>query len=149
MADINRYSTADSLSGSDLFVLWQTSSGDTRKAALSALKKFILGQDGDSATEYSAPSATGFTTTIAETTGRNVWLILTPVAGYAAGTIALPAATNSQHGQAIQVNCTQSVGTLTVTSSGGTVTGAPTSLSANGFFSVKFDAVTKTWYRVG
>ena len=32
---------------------------------------------------------------------------------------------------------------------GATVTGAPTSLSANGFFRLRFDAVASVWYRVG
>lgn len=149
MADINRYSTADALENGDLIVIWSTANGDTRKASLSAMRSFLNGSGSEEQTQYAAPSATGFTVTIAERDGRDVWLALTPVAGYAEGTIVFPAATNSEHGQEIVVNCTQSVGTLTTSSSGGTVTGAPTSLSANGFFRVKFDAVTKTWYRVG
>jgi hypothetical protein len=149
VADINRYSQASSLSGGDQIVVWSTENGDTRKASLTQLKAFTTPGDTGEATQYSAPSATGFTATIAESTGRNVWLYLTPGAGYAAGTIVLPSATNSVHGQEIVVSCTQSVGTLTVTSSGGTVTGAPSSLSANGFFRLKFEQVTKTWQRVG
>jgi hypothetical protein len=36
-----------------------------------------------------------------------------------------------------------------VLSTGATVVGAPTSLAANDFFLLRFDAVTGTWYRVG
>lgn len=149
MADINQYSTASSLANGDLLLLWSTDNGDTRKTSLSALKTFILGSETGEPTQYAAPSATGFTVTLSETSGRNVWLVLTPVAGYAAGTIVLPSAANSIHGQEILVNCTQSVTTLTVSCSGGTVTGAPTSLSANSFFRLKFESVTSTYYRVG
>ena len=150
MADINQLSTA-TLTASDLIPVWSTGNSDTRKASLSALKTFINDDDtvaDDKVTEYAAPSATGFTATITDSSA-SVWLVLTPAAGYAAGTIALPAAANSVEKQEVLVNCTQSVGTLTVTSSGGTVTGAPSSLSANGFFRMRFEPVTSTWYRVG
>ena len=149
MADINRYSQASSLSGGDQIVVWSTENGDTRKASLTQLKAFTTPGNTGEATEYSAPSATGFSATIAESTGRNVWLYLTPVAGYANGAIVLPSATDSVHGQEVVVSCTQSVTTLAVTSSGSTVTGVPTTLAANAFFRLKFESVTKTWQRVG
>jgi hypothetical protein len=47
------------------------------------------------------------------------------------------------------VNCTQSVGTLTINGNGGNVIGAPSSLAANGFFLLKFEPILKNWYRVG
>ncbi len=97
---------------------------------------------------YSAPSATGFTATIPDT-DDNYWLILTPLAGYAAGTIELPSSTVAQDQQTINVNCTQAVTTLTIDGNGATVTGAPTTLAANDFFTLRFDAVTTTWYRIG
>ncbi len=149
MADINRYSTADTLSLSDLFVLWSTVNGDTRKASFSALQSLLVPGGSASATEYAAPTATGFTATIAQTGGNNVWLVLTPAAGYAAGSIVLPSAANSVHGQDVVVSCSQSVGTLTVSSSGASVAGAPTALSANGFFRLRYESVTKSWIRVG
>lgn len=149
MADINRYSTASTLQSSDLLPVWSSENGDTRKTSLAALKSFVNTADATEGTQYAAPSATGFTVTISETDGQDVWLVMTPGAGYAAGTIVLPAASASVHGQEIRINCTQSVGTLTMSSSGGTVTGAPSSLSANGFLTMKFEAVTSTWYRVG
>jgi hypothetical protein len=149
MADINRYSTADTLSLSDLFFLWSTVNGDTRKASFSALQSLMVPGGTSSATEYAAPTATGFTATIAQTGGNDVWLVLTPAAGYAAGTIVLPSAANSVHGQDVVVSCSQSVGALTVSSSGASVAGAPTALSANGFFRLRYESVTKSWIRVG
>lgn len=149
MADINRYSTATDLALSDLLPVWSGANGDTRKASLSQVKALLLPADSTFATQYAAPNATGFTATVAPPDNVNAWLVLTPAAGYAAGTVVLPAASDSVHGQEVQVTCTQSVATLTVTSSGSTVAGAPASLSANGFFKMKFEAVTSTWYRVG
>lgn len=94
--------------------------------------------------QYAAPSATGFSVSV---TSADSWLILTPVAGYAAGTIVLPATRSNQ--QIVRVNCTQSVTTLTVSGNGTTVTGAPTTLAANAFFMLQYDATTNAWYRVG
>ena len=97
--------------------------------------------------QFAAPSATGFSVTIAPpTTGASVWLILTPVAGYAAGAIVMPS--GPVDGQEVLVNSTQSVTTLTVSGNGSTVTGAPTTLAANAFFRLKYCAVLSTFYRV-
>lgn len=98
--------------------------------------------------QYAAPAATGFTVAITDSSA-SVWLVLTPAAGYAAGTITLPAVANCVENQEVLVNCTQSVATLTVAGNGGTVIGAPASLSANGFFRLRFEPVLKIWYRVG
>lgn len=148
MADINRYSPRTPAL-SDQSIFWSTENGDTSRCSFTELKALILPSDSTTATQYSAPNATGFTATVAPPDNVNAWLVLTPAAGYAAGTVVLPAASDSVHGQEVQVTCTQSVATLTVTSSGSTVAGAPASLAANGFFKMKFEFVTSTWYRVG
>ena len=62
------------------------------------------------------------------------------------GAIVLP--TGAADKSVVSVNCTQIVTTLSVTS-GNTVTGAPTTLAANGFFTMRYDAATAAWYRVG
>ncbi len=100
--------------------------------------------------QYSAPAATGFSVTVAPAVaGQSVLLLLTPAAGYAAGTVVLPAVATAVDGQEVSCTCTQSVGTLTVSGNGATVNGTPTALSANGFFKLRFDGVFGAWYRVG
>lgn len=126
--------------------------GDARASitALAALLTTLLGSASLQLTQYAAPNASGFNVTLApQTNGASVWLVLTPLAGYAAGTITLPAVALCQHGQEMLVSCTQAVTTLTVNGNGGTVNGAPTTLAANAFFRLKFDGVLKVWYRVG
>lgn len=101
-------------------------------------------------TQYAAPNTTGFNVAIAPPTdGASVYLLLTPAAAYAAGTITLPAQALCIDGQELLVSCTQAVTTLTVAGGGSTVNGAPTTLAANGFFRLRFDGVFKAWYRVG
>lgn len=129
-----------------LFPVW--ADGDTQKTSLATILVWLqanLTFTGLALSQqYAAPSASGFSVAIA---APDTWLILTPVAGYAAGTIVLPAAPDDQ--QIVQVNCTQSVSTLTVSGNGKTVTGAPTTLAANGFFTLRFDGTLDAWFRVG
>lgn len=154
---INRLSAVDSLQAGDSVPLYDTSNGDARKASISVLLAFMQANLDFSpadlyTTQYSAPSATGFSVTITDGADDNnsVHLILTPTAGFAAGTIVLPPVASVENKQEVLVNCTQAVTTLTVSANGATaVTGAPTTLAANAFFRLKYDAPTSTWYRVG
>lgn len=153
MPEINQLAAVDSVSAADLVPIYSSSNGDARKAAMSVLLTYFqnsLTASGGFLTQYSAPSTTGFSVTIAPLeNGQPVHLLLTPVAGYASGTIVLPALATCIDGQEVLVNCTQSVTTLTVSGNGATVTGAPTALAANAFFRLKFDGVFDAWYRVG
>lgn len=144
MTTINELSALDSLSVGDLIPVYDQSNSDARKASLSTFLAFLEANlsRGTLSTRYAAPSATGFSVN-AE---ANTHLILTPVAGYAAGTIVLPASPTDR--DEFLCNCTQSVGTLTVNGNGKTVTGAPTALSANDAFRLKYDGVSGVWYKV-
>lgn len=145
MTTIYDLSAIDSISAGDLLPVYDQSNSDPRKASMSVLLTFLEANlsRGTLSTRYSAPSATGFSVN-AES---NTHLILTPVAGYAAGTIVLPASPTDR--DEFLCNCTQAVTTLTVNGNGKTVTGAPTTLAANAFFRLKYDGVLSVWYRVG
>ena len=150
MPTINQLSAVDSVAAADAFPIYSSANGDTRKASATAVAAFLQSQItaiDDRVTQFSAPSATGFTVAILDGP-QSVWLVLTPVAGYAAGTVALPALADCVDKQEILCNCTQAVTTFTVAGNGATVTGAPSTLAANGYFRLRFEGVTKTWYRV-
>lgn len=158
MPQINQLSAVDQLAAGDSFPIFDTSNGDARKISASALLAYVQANlTFPSAgmpqfeTQYAAPSASGFSVTIAPTVeGDNVHLILTPTAGYAAGTIVLPPVANVIDKQEVLVNCTQQVTALTVNGNGAVaVTGEPTSLGADDYFRLKYDATVQTWYRVG
>ena len=151
MPTINQLSAVDSLSDGDLLAVFSTSNGDARKAALSLLATYLAGKiavSDNKITQYASPNATGFNVQL-NNSGVSTWLVLTPLAGYAAGTLTLPAVANCVDKQEILVNTTQAVTALTVAGNGATVNGAPTTLAANGFFRIRFDAVLDVWYRVG
>lgn len=145
---IPNLSTSSSFTASDYVIMAQGNNNNAQRVSAAVMAAFFADYlvVGALLSYYSAPSATGFTTTVPDT-DDNYWVILTPVAGYANGTIVLPAAATAADQQTVQVNCTQAVTTLAITSTGGTVTGAPTTLAANAFFTLRFDAVTSTWYR--
>jgi len=151
MTTINQLSAVDSVVSSDQVPIYSSGQGDARKASMSVIKSFVLSgatTSDDKVTQYAAPSATGFTVTV-NNSSDSVWLILTPLAGYAAGTLVLPAVANCVDRQEILFNTTQAVTTLTINANGATVIGAPTTLAANAFFRLRFDDVLNTWYRVG
>jgi hypothetical protein len=152
MTTINQLSAVDAVVSSDQVPIYSSGQGDARKASMSVIKSFVLAgstSSDDKVTQYAAPTATGFSVTILDSSGTSVWLILTPLAGYAAGTLVLPAVANCVDRQEILFNTTQAVTTLTINANGATVIGAPTTLAANAFFRLRFDDVLNTWYRVG
>lgn len=132
---------------------YDSTNGADRTMSIAELIDLIqasLTTSGSLVTQYSAPAATGFSVTVAPPeAGTAMHLLLTPAAGYAAGTVVLPALASCVHGQEVVVSCTQSVTTLTVSGNGATVNGAPTTLAANAFFRLRFDGVFSAWYRIG
>jgi len=151
MTTINQLSAVDAVVSSDQVPIYSSTNGDARKASMSVIKDYVLSDAtvaDDKVTQYASPAATGFTVTVNDSSD-SVWLILTPLAGYAAGTITLPAVANCVDRQEVLVNTTQAVTTLTVSGNGATVIGAPTTLAANAYFRLRFDAVLDVWYRVG
>jgi hypothetical protein len=146
MSNIGSLSAASAVSPGDSFAIWSGDNQDTRRVPESVMREFIASAGVDVqaplVAQYAAPSATAFGVTV---NAGNAWLILTPTAGFAAGTITLPASRTA--GQRVQVNCTQAVTALTVDGAGTTVTGAPTTLAANAFFTMTYDAVLNAWFR--
>jgi len=153
MSAIDKLSKVTSLSASDLVALFSNSVGSDVAASVATLAAYLqtlLTSGSGYATQYAAPSATGFTVTIAPPeNGGSVYLNLTPVAGYPAGTIVLPALATCQDAQEVLVSITNPVTVLTVNANGSSVIGAPTTLAAGGFFRLRFDGVLKSWARVG
>ena len=152
MAYDRKLSATDALAAGDYFSLFKQSAGDWRGAPVSLLQSYMQANLTFSGTEftkqYSAP-ATGATATVLDSSA-NVWLIVTPLNTIATLTITLPATANCIDQQEVLVVCSQIVSALTVSGNGATaVNGAPTALTANGFFRLKYDAATTTWYRAG
>ena len=149
MPEINQLSSSATFTATDQVPMWSSGNGNAMKVSGSVMLAFMRDNidPGGLTSYYAAPSATAFSVAI-PSTDDNYWLILTPTAGFADGTIVLPLSTVAVDQQTINVNCTQAVTTLVVNGNGATVTGEPATLAANAFFTLRFDAITTTWYRV-
>lgn len=147
MPTINQLSSVDVPSGSDLLPIFSQQNGDSRKLSLSNLKSWLDGDVKNIVTQYSVP-VSGEIVQVNDD-GNSVWLIITPISTLAALSIQLPVASSTSDQQEVVVNCTQTITALSVFSTGVSVVGAPTSLAASAFFRLRFDAVSKVWYRIG
>ena len=149
MTDINQLSTSDTLTAGDLLPIWRANNSDTRKTSLTTLQAYMQANltfsAGQFVVQYAAPAATSFTVTLLSNT-NNQWLILTPLAAYAAGTITFPLLSTVTDNQEIIIFSTQAVTTLTLSGNGATIVGAPTGISQNGAIRFKYNSLATSWY---
>jgi hypothetical protein len=148
---IDRLPAVSTVTAADSIALFSAALGADARATLTALLTWLQAQLTASSsliTQYASPNATAFNIAVAPlTAGASVWLLLTPTAGFAAGTITLPAQASCVDGQELLVSCTQAITALTVAGNGSTVNGGPTTLAANTAFRMRFDGVSKAWFR--
>lgn len=147
-------STVDTLSDNDQIQVYPQRLGRDARATMSVLAAYIKSEldiDSTEQTQYAAPSADGFLIQVAPvTSGSDVFLLMTPTAGFNTGTIVLPSSDQAVDQQRVLVTSTGAVANLTVNGNGAqSIVGAPTSLPAGSSFSMQFDAVTKGWYSTG
>jgi hypothetical protein len=154
MTDINQLSTTDTLTAGDLLPIWRANNSDTRKTSLTALTTYMqsaltfpaVGQE-QFVVQYAAPVATAFTVTLVST-DDNQWLIMSPLATYATGTITFPPIASLVDNQEIMIFSTQIVTALTLSGNGATIAGSPGFITANGALRFKYNALVSGWYRV-
>ena len=154
MTDINQLSTSDTLTAGDLLPIWRANNSDTRKTSLTTLQAFmqanltfpsVAAGVSQFVVQYAAPVATGFTVTLLSNT-NNQWLVMSPLATYAAGTITFPLLSTVADNQEIIIFSTQAVTTLTLSGNGASIVGAPAGISQNGALRFKFNSLATTWY---
>lgn len=143
MGSVYKASRANVLASGDLVAGYSQEFGDDCAIPLSVLMTYINANIalGKLTSQYASPTATGFSVTVGS---GDTHLLLTPSGAYASGTVVLPSGVDRE---VVTVTSTQAVTTLAV--SGGTINGAPTTLAANGFFTLKYDGVMGAWYRIG
>jgi hypothetical protein len=147
MTAINNLSTIDALAGGDQVPVYDSDAGTARKASLSQFVTYFKSAfaSPEFTTIINAPTSSGFNLQMVAAT-TNVWMIINPTGAFAAGTITLPPVADCFDGQQIVVTCSNYLLALTVTGNGATVLGEPESLTANGFFALRFNALQSTWY---
>ena len=141
---INDLTAATEVSTSTQYPAWNDS--DTQRVSgtllLAWLQANLTFTAAKPVQQFAAPT-TGQTVTV--TTG-DTWLLITPAGTLATLTVTLP--TDRTDGQIVRVISSQILTALTVGGAGTTVNGAPTTMSANGFFEMAYSATLNAWYRV-
>lgn len=96
--------------------------------------------------QYTSPS-TDFTYTLTNNS-TSTWLAITPTTGIVNGTIILPNVSVAGDGQEILITTTQNIAALVINPNGASVNNVPSSLQQYECFKLKFEPITKKWYRV-
>ena len=152
MTTINQLSLTVAISDGDKLPLYQAGQQDTRAVSMSQVAAYVQSAiEGEPDEVIYAISVVGSTFTVAAlptTVGGSVWVQLTLSGPATAGTVILPGVDDRVPGQEVRITCTQSVTSLTINGNGATVAGGPTSLAANGFFTLSYDNISNNWFRV-
>ena len=141
-----RLTRTDAVDSGDQFTVAKGDSVDYRLLSQAGLLSWI--QSNFASPDFTKQKVTpsdGFTVTMTQD-GTNSWLLIVPPSAISSGTIELPAATVAADGQELIFTTTRQIPSLSVTCSGGTVTGAPSAIAANGSFRLKYDLSATTWF---
>lgn len=145
-----RLNTTDRVGPCDSVVIWSGDNGDFRGVPLDVLKETIKPEQGNQSSllvQHFNPNA-NFTLNI-DNHEVGTYLILNPSTSITTGSIKLPERYTVTDGQVLLVACSQQVNNFSVDGNNALVIGAPNTLAANGFFKLKYDKLSNTWYRVG
>jgi len=151
MPTINQLSGISQVSGGDLLPVYVSNNGDARKVSITQLLQYFqqVFAAPTVATNLYTPS-TGFNVTVPTPVSQQQWMIIQPASTLAAGTITLPLNTGVPDGTEVIITTTQIITSFTLALNGASnAFGAPTTLAANAFFTMRFYQATNSWYRIG
>jgi hypothetical protein len=150
MPTINQLAGISQVSGGDQLPIYVPNNGDARKVSVNQLLQYFQ-------TTFAAPTVatnlytpgTGFNITVPTPVSEQQWMVIQPAGTLAAGTITLPLNTGTPDGTQVLVTSTQIITSFTLALNGAAAAfGAPTTMAANAFFTVRFYQATNSWYRV-
>jgi hypothetical protein len=150
MPTINQLAGISQVSGGDQLPIYVPNNGDARKVSVTQLLEYFQ-------TVFASPTvstnlytpATGFNVTVPTPVSEQQWMLLQPAGTLATGTITLPLNTGTPDGTQVLVTTTQIITAFTLAINGAAAAfGAPTTLAANAFFTVRYYQATNSWYRV-
>jgi hypothetical protein len=150
MPTINQLPLLSPISSGDQLPVYSPNNGDARRTSIGSLLTFFQQSFASPtvATNLYVPG-TGFNITVPTPVSQAQWMLLQPAGTLAAGTITLPLNTGVPDGTSVLVTSTQIITTFAVALNGASaVFGAPTTLAAAGFFTLRFYQATNSWYRI-
>ena len=147
MTTINQLSRLDTITAGDLLAVWATNKGDDRAAAMSVLLEYIQNNiqfPRDGATQYLVPSADNFEVQVLDGT---TWILITPEADRANGTILLPP--SPKDNDSLIISTTRNLTNLTVRSTVVNVPFGASTLTENTALIVKYNTQLSNWFVAG
>ncbi|SSR15004.1 Uncharacterised protein [Acinetobacter nosocomialis] len=148
----NRLNETDALGVGDQFVLYKGNCTDFRSIPQDAVLEWILSnipviKPVSAIIQPINPNA-DFTIAI-ENNAVGTYLVINPSVSITNATITLPPMAELTDGQELLVTSSQQIENLTIAGNGAALIGNPNTIAASGFFKLKFDLLSQTWYRVG
>lgn len=147
-----RLNITDKIGDSDSVVIWSANNQDYRGAPVELLIEKI--QESIKKVDYPPINIqhfnpnTDFTLDI-ENHEVGTYLILNPSVSITTGSIKLPERYDVTDGQVVLVASSKVITGFSIDGNNALVIGGPTTLAAGGFFKLKYDKLSNTWYRVG
>lgn len=150
MPTINQLPLLANVQAGDQIPVYSPNNGDARRLPISQLLTYFeqTFASPDIATNIYTPG-TGFNITVPTPTAPQ-WMLIQPAGTLATGTVTLPLNTQTPSGTEVLITTTQIITAFTLAANGAAnVYGAPTALTANQFFKMRFVQSTNSWYRIG
>jgi len=151
MPQINQLPLLDTPSSGDQLPVYSPTNGDARRMPLGALLNFFEQQfvsPGAPTVQLVTP-ADGFNYTVADPNNVRGWVILRPLTTLAAGTVILPPPSVLIDGMEFTFNTTHQITSFSIVLNGASaIYGAPLTLAAEDWFSIRYDRTTNSWYRI-
>ncbi|MDV7446168.1 transcriptional regulator [Acinetobacter baumannii] len=148
----DRLNQTDALETGDQFVIYKGGCTDFRAVPQDIVLQWVLDNIQIPAPisakiQRFNPNAV-FTVEI-ENNPVGTYLVMNPSISLASGTIKLPPFESVTDGQELLVTSSQQITNLTIDGNGAALIGDPNTIAASGFFKLKCERVSQTWYRVG
>ncbi|MGL2989183.1 transcriptional regulator [Acinetobacter nosocomialis] len=147
-----RLNETDALGVGDQFVLYKGNCTDFRSVPQDVILEWILSNIPvvkPIAAIIQPSNPNGDFNIQIENNAVGTYLVMNPSVCITNGTITLPLIANVSDGQELLVTSSHEVENLTIVGNGATLVGNPNTIAADGFFKLKFDQLSLTWYRVG
>lgn len=151
MPQINQLPLLDSPSSGDQLPVYSQNNGDARRVPLGSLLNYFeerFVSPGAPTVQIIVP-IDGFNYAVADPDNVRGWIILRPLTTLAVGTVTLPDPSVIMDGTELTFNTIHQITTFNIALNGAVaVYGAPLTLSAEDWFSIRYDKTTNSWYRV-
>jgi len=150
MPTINQLPVLNTISSGDQLPVYSPNNGDARRTSIGSLLTFFQQSFASPtlATNLFTPG-TGFNIAVPTPVAQQQWMLIQPAGTLATGTVTLPLNTQTPDGTQVTVTSTQIITSFTLALNGASnAFGAPTTMAANAFFTVRFYQATNSWYRI-